>query len=114
MLTKDDLMTWKVLQKQIELQNVRHKADKEDNDTLIILYEDFTQGTYNEKPKNTWSKLQTQLRMIAPHESSNEMWVTRSLLISSMMRNRPESNWLHWDKKWKIFVPSDRNIESMH
>ena len=43
----------KVLQKVIELQNVRHKGDKEDNDTLIIHYEDLAQGTYNEKPKNT-------------------------------------------------------------
>ena len=50
---KDGLMTWKVLQKVIELQNTRHKRDKGNHDTLLILYEDFVQGTYNEKPGNT-------------------------------------------------------------
>ena len=39
--------------KQIELQNVRHKGDKEDNDIFIILHEDFVQGTYSEKLKST-------------------------------------------------------------
>ena len=38
-------MTWKVLQKVIELQNVWHKGDKDDNDALIIRYEDYVQGT---------------------------------------------------------------------
>ena len=107
-------MIWKVLQKQIELQNVRHKGDKEDNDTLIIHYEDSAPGTYNEKPKNTWWNIQTQLGMISPQESSKEMWVTRSLLSSSNTRSRPKSNWLHCDKEWKMFFRSYKNIKSMH
>ena len=66
-------MTWTALQKQIELQNVRHKVDKEDNAILIILYEDFDQGTYNEKLKSTWWNIQTQLGTISPQESSKEL-----------------------------------------
>ena len=52
LLTKDGLMTWKAMQKVMELQNVWQKGDKEDNGTLIILYEDFAQGTCIENPNN--------------------------------------------------------------
>ena len=58
---KDGLMTKKVLQKVIRLQNVWNKADKEDNDTLTILCEDCVQGTYNEKPRNNWWRILTQM-----------------------------------------------------
>ena len=68
------------------------KGDEEENDILIILYEDFVQGTYNEKLKSTWWNIRTQLGTISPQESSKEMWVTRSLRNSSMMRNRPKFN----------------------
>ena len=112
--TKDGLITWKALQRQVELQNVRHKGDKEHNDTLSFLYEDFAQGTYSEKLKNTWWSIQTELGMTSPHKSSSEMWVTRSPLTSSMMRSRQKFNRFHWDKKWKIFLPSYKNIESTH
>ena len=46
-------MTWKVFQKGDRAAERQAQRDKEDNDTLIILYEDFIQGTYNERPRNT-------------------------------------------------------------
>ena len=107
-------MIWKVLQRQIELQNVRLKGGKEDNDILIILQEDFVLGTYNEKLKSTWCNTQTQLGTFSPQELYKETWVIKFLRTSSMMRNTPKSKWLHWDKKWKIFVLSYKNIETTH
>ena len=59
---KDGLMTWKVSQKAIELQSVRRKEGKENNDTLTTLYEDFVQVAQEylmEHPNSTWNDFST-------------------------------------------------------